>query len=231
MFFPRLGIIFALALVSSSVQADSFDCKGQAAVSDPQSIVRQVQDRYSATPTFHARFLQNSFLAALETAESSSGDVWFAKPGQMKWHYEKPEEQVFILKDETLWLHYIHDKQVLIDNLKTITLSELPVSFLLGLGDLSKDFKVTESCRNPNGIVLNLVPATRNPQDDSLESLTLLVDPVSYLPRGAAVNDVAGNRTAILLNQMDTKTKPSEATFATNFPKGTDIDDRRGIVQ
>lgn len=224
-----LFIVLVLTFcTAANAQSPAFECSKREALkaSDAKAQLEKVQGAYQGVKAISARFLQNSFLAALEAAEVSSGSVWFLKPGQMKWHYAEPEEQIFVVKDETLWLYQAAENQVLIDEFKKVLISDLPVSFLLGLGQLTRDFKIISACRNEDGLVFELAQHSAS-EDSELKGFKLLVDPSSYLPKGALVIDVAGNRTAVVLSELETSDKIAPETFSTAFKRGADVIDRR----
>ncbi|MBN8549167.1 MAG: outer membrane lipoprotein carrier protein LolA [Deltaproteobacteria bacterium] len=229
--------IFLVSLVSSLVLATSVTAQSRAFDCDPskkislksaQEIVTRVQDNYAKVKTLQANFLQDSFVASLEVSELSSGQVWFSKPGKMKWLYKSPEEQTFIVRDETLWLYQNRENQLLIDDFRNVLISDLPVAFLMGLGNLSRDFKLTTACQGPEGTVLEFVPLAGDAQDpkQALKLFRLLVS-VDYYPKGAKVSDVGGNTTAILLEDRKTNSEIGDSVYASDFPKGADINDRR----
>jgi outer membrane lipoprotein carrier protein len=192
----------------------------------------KVQNAYSGVQSLKAGFTQESYLASLESSETSSGSVWFSKPGKMKWNYAEPEIQTFLVKDSTLWLYQKEENQVLIDEFRKVLISDLPVSFLMGLGNLKSDFSVISACQNTEGLVFNLVPskskdAGAKKGDEGLKGFRLLVNPNTNLPKGAMVTDVGGNVTAITLSALEANPKVNDSIFAADFPKSADINDRR----
>ena len=201
---------------NSSVKPDS---KAAAALSDA------VQKNYASISSLQAHFEQDSYLAALDTSEASSGSVWFKKPGLMRWNYETPEKQVFLIREHTVWYYQDLEKQLLIDDLGEMLLSDLPVSFLFGIGNLSRDFEALKVCRSASGRVLTLRP--RNATSNELKEFDLLIDRDAALPRGARVIDSSGNVTAIELRNVETDQSIEAAVFEANFPKGIDISDKR----
>lgn len=225
--------LIALLLVQGTslfAQTRAFDCLPGKKVSakEGQAAVDKIQDSYSKVKTLEANFLQDSFVASLEVSELSSGQVWFSKPGRMKWHYKRPDEQTFIVRDETLWLYQNRENQLLIDDFKNVLISDLPVAFLMGLGNLSRDFKLQQACQGSEGMVLEFAPVVSGSADakQSLKSFRLLVSG-DYSPKGAKVSDIGGNTTAILLEDRKLNNAIADQTYASEFPKGADINDRR----
>ena len=217
-------IIFLLLLVPVLAFAESrpFNCFND--LPDGAIALKKLQDKYSTVKTMSARFVQNSHLAALDTSELSQGSLLFSKPGKMRWSYEQPETQEFISNGETLWFYQPADNQVLVDRFKNSFQSDLPVSFLLGIGDLNKQFSLKGSCKSDAGIVLQLAP--KKSQDD-LQTIKILVDDKEFLPLGAELFDVAGNKNSFLFSQLSTNKAIQDSTFNPKFPKGTDIIDNR----
>ena len=217
-----------------AAQLQVFECARHKALTKAElnGAVDAVQKRYAALSGFNSDFVQYSFLAALEVSELSSGKVVFSKPGKMRWEYEKPDQQLFITKDQTLWLYQPADKQVLIDNFSAAFSSDLPVSFLMGLGDLSSAFKAVSGCKSEDGLVLELAPkGATSTKEEGLKTMKLLVSPKDYTPNGAQIYDVAGNINSFVFGKLEPNPEIEASTFAAQFPPGTDVIDRREAHQ
>lgn len=209
-------------------ESRAFDCRSKPFTkARGEEIVGQVQDEFSKVSRLEANFQQDSFLSALEVSEGSSGTMIFEKPGKMRWDYKEPEKQIFTIKDKTVWLFQEAEKQVVIDNFSDVIISDLPIAFLMGIGNLKTDFTLSEACESADGIVLSLKPKGGNEGRNELKTLALLASPSSHLPIGGKVTDVAGNVTSIVLKGVSRDPEISKETFATNFPSGTDISDHR----
>jgi len=198
--------------------------------------VAKIQERYQKVKGVRAKFYQYSFLAAMDTSELSSGVVSFSKPGRMRWDYESPEKQVFLVKDGLLWFYQEAERQVVINDFKQALLSELPVAFLMGLGSLKNDFVLKDACRNAEGVVLSLSPVKKKQKSGENEAselmgFKLLVNPLDDFPVGAQVKHAGGNLTAILLGDVEFDPPLDASLFEPQFPKGTDINDLRLTLQ
>lgn len=193
-------------------------------------ILGKVQKAYAGVASLNSTFRQESTLAALGTAETSKGEMWFAKPGKMAWHYKAPEEQLFVVRDKTVWLYQVTEKQVIIDNFVDILLTDLPVAFLMGLGDLERDFVLESLCTSPDGVVLDLRQRRQERSGEGergLKGFKVLIDPQTFLPRGASVMDVGGNVTSIVFDKVKANASVSDDRFAAPSLKGLDVQDRR----
>lgn len=210
----------------ASAQSPSFECSPKALKignSDGQSLLAKVQTSYNGVASLRADFDQESYMAALEMGESSSGKMWFSKPGKMRWDYTFPEEQTFTVREKTLWLYQKNENQVLIDDFRNVLITDLPVAFLMGIGDLTKDFKFLKGCETPDGIVVELSPKSQ----EKLQGFSLLIDTGSSLPIGAKVTDVGGNITSIRLSKLETVSKVEDNIYDPIMPPGADVVDRR----
>lgn len=187
-------------------------------------LLDKVQGAYSKLSSFQADFTQTSYLDALSTSENSKGEVYFKKPGKMRWHYSAPDEQVFVINDKKYYLYQVPEKQVMIDNLANVLVSEVPVAFLMGVGNLASDFNLLESEKCGNTISLKL----KSKKDSGLKELTLEVGG-AYLPETISILDLNNNRNVIKLKNYNQNVKVDENLFEEDFPRGTDISDQRGM--
>jgi outer membrane lipoprotein carrier protein len=178
-------------------------------------------------------FKQDSYVAALDEGEASSGSMVFAKPGKMRWSYKTPREQEVVIRDGELWMYQTDQGQVMIDSVGAVLLSALPVSFLMGIGNVTKDFDLVSACRTSAGIAISLVPhkdAASKGKEEALEGFTLLVDGSKNVPQGAKIVSVGGNITAIVFENLQLNVQGiSPGRFVLEYPKGVDILDRRSI--
>lgn len=211
---------------------DLVSCQKQKALSskEGEKIQARLQQAYAGVTSIKAEFLQDSFLQALDISESSSGTVLFERPGKMRWDYAEPEKQQFLFADDTMWFYQEAQNQVLIDAANQVLLSELPIAFLIGIGDIKRDFTLVTACEREEGIVLELMPRKEEGvagKQEGLKGFQLLIEPERALPIGARIVDVSGNITTVLLRALELNQKVDVATFAAKFPRGVDIQDRR----
>ena len=184
--------------------------------------ISKIQSVYEKVGFLQADFNQDSYLASLDVSESSHGKMWFQKPGKMKWHYLEPDEQFFIINENKLTFYQVVDKQATIDNFDKVLLTELPVAFLMGIGDIKKQFNVQDICNGSSGLIISLSPITPNKisktkmsnfkdfdgnrvaddkdnsKENPVKSFKLLVDEKSFVPLGADIQDISGNKTSIV---------------------------------
>jgi outer membrane lipoprotein carrier protein len=213
---------------------DPFSCISSApslSQSEGRAILEKVQVHYAAIESMQGSFRQDSYVAALDEGEASSGLMVFAKPGKMRWSYKVPREQEVVIRDGELWMYQPDKGQVMIDSVGAVLLSALPVSFMMGIGNVTKDFDLVSACRAQGGIALNLVPhkgAGQSGKEEALEGFVLLVDQQKNVPQGAKISSVGGNVTAIVFENLQLNVPEVNSNrFVLEYPKGVDILDRR----
>ena len=229
----KSALLLGIFILGNSAWAESdaqraFVCQKNIKTEELKSKLEHVQRAYDQVASIRALFEQDSYLAALETQEISNGTVLYKRPGKMQWEYQSPEPQTFTLRDKTVWLYQPEVQQVVIDNVNEVLLSDLPVSFLMGLGKLSSDFKIASGCRTTGGTAIELEPKrSSSPRKNELKSFRLLVGDKSNFPIGAKVTDVAGNVTTVLFKAVNENEPVDDKRFVAQYPAGTDVNDRR----
>jgi len=200
-----LGLLAAALLVGASASADGEepDCA--------REIAGRVQARYDGVRDIEARFTQKSRSVAFGGAQETeaSGVALFAKPGRMRWTYEKPEPSLVVSDGQTLWIYDPAAREVQEYAVGQGFLSGTAVQFLLGEGRILDAFAVrAERCAGES-VRLFLTPR----EDASYESLELLVSPASGDVRGTAVVDLFGNRTDVAFESLQLNRNPPAARF------------------
>ena len=200
--------LLALALVTGSVaRAD-----GEEPQECARAIAARVQARYDGVEDIEARFSQRSRSVALGGAAQdfeASGVAIFAKPGRMRWTYEKPDPSLVVSDGQTLWIYDPAAREVQEFPVGEGFLSGTAVQFLLGEGRILEAFEVhAEQC---TGETVRLLLRPR--QDATYELLELLVAPETGDVRGTAVVDLFGNRTDVAFESLRLNRHPEPARF------------------
>jgi outer membrane lipoprotein carrier protein len=192
-----------------------------------EETARRVQATYDQTRDLTARFTQESTSAALGRTQKGAGQVWLKKPGKMRWEYEGKgggQGQVLVSDGKTLWIYNPEDRTVIKDDVGG-ALERTPLAFLMGLGELTRDFDVARPAGQlalgaPGDVVLALTP--KQPIA-ALQELHLAVDPKRALVTAALIVDPFGNRTRLAFEQIRTNTGVPDSRFAFTVPPGVQV--------
>lgn len=215
-------ILLSLFLAPNTVFASSFECKSPQTVDD--KFLLEIDRKYYEVADFSAKFEQISIAVGLNEKSTSQGEVLFKRPGKMNWLYSTPEIQRFVGDGEKLWHYLPKENQATISPFENSFKSDLPVSFLLGIGKLNETFKTSGGCKAAKGTLIKLQPKNK---DKTLSELQLLIDDKTKFPIGARIVDLGGNITEIVFTSPDLNSGIKDSAFKFDIPKGVDIIDLR----
>src|SRR5206468_8336349 len=145
-------LIFALGVII--VGAQSFATESRSA----DAIVDSLQKNYEATVDFVADFRQETEVKTLNRNLKASGQVSFKRPGKMFWRYEEPKGQFVLADGKYLYFYQPEQNQIIKSPLKNAFRSDIPLSFLLGIGNLKKDFNAVLKATEESQYILCLEP-------------------------------------------------------------------------
>ena len=166
-------------------------------------ILQQIQSQYKSISSFTGNFVQISIKRNSKILpKKAEGRVSYKRPGKMRWVYSLPEEQLLVTNGKILWLFDPLLENVTVQKLKKIA-DGTSLSFLLGLGDLNKDFRhreVSQSLlRIQDGLIVELEPKKVNL---NLAFIQLQVHPKTYDLKKILMMDQSGNYRTIGLNSL-----------------------------
>src|ERR1041385_5774461 len=215
------GLFSVFALIAASFLFAVSPSSGPAAESDDQ-IVDQLQKSYDSISDFTADFRQETEYKTLNKTLKAWGKVSYKRPGKMLWRFEEPKNQWVLADGQSLYFYQPENKQVLKTPLKSAFTSTVPLTFLLGIGNLKRDFKATSK-----GVEGNLYVLQLGPKDGSkgVEEVTLGVDKQNYQINWARIKDPAGNLTTVHFSNIRRGVGVSDSIFRLQVPQGADVVD------
>jgi outer membrane lipoprotein carrier protein len=121
---------------------------------------------------YSADFFQESKIASLDRLQRANGRVEvsfdYQRPQTVpevmfRWQYDQPTTQEIVSDGKTLWVYLPENNQVIQSDIEMINKSRQndPMTFLTGLGNLSRDFQISWATPNTDidgNYVLNLTP-------------------------------------------------------------------------
>ena len=186
-------------------------------------IVARLQARYDDTLGFQADFTQDIVTATLGQAMTSTGEVFFKKPGKMRWNFSQPA-QLLISDGSSFWFYQPADKQVVKTPFHQAFRSNTPVSFLTGVGRLEDDFQVTLQNSDQNSSQDTYLLQLTSKQDvEAVGRLTLAVSRQTFDIVEATVTDPLGNTTRLRFSNINRNISLDDSLFQFDIPPGVDI--------
>jgi len=145
---------------------------------------------------------------------------YYSKPAKMLWAYEEPDGQ-FVLADGThLYFYQPAENQIIKTLLGAAFRSDLPLSFLLGIGQIRTHFRPGVVEQIAEDYLINLYPIKAN---TGLNKLQLLISPQDYDIKRARIEDTGGNRWTIHFRNIERGIGLEPSVFELKAPKGADI--------
>ena len=184
------------------------------------AIVERLQRNYDATSDFTADFRQETEVKTLSKTLKTSGKLFFKRPGKMLWRYDTPKDQFVLADGQYLYFYQPEQNQVIKSPLKNAFRSDIPLSFLLGLGSLKKDFNASLKGTEENQHVLRLEPKG---EAGGYSDILMGVSKASADILWVSVRDAAGNLTSIHFSDMRKGAGLKDSLFQLQIPNGADI--------
>ncbi len=184
-----------------------------------ETIVARLQARYDETDGFRADFVQEITSATLGQTLRSRGQVFFKKPGRMRWEFTEPQ-QLLIADGSALWLYQPAERQVVKTPFQHAFSSQTPVSFLTGVGRLEEDFSVLPQGETSSVYQLRLTPKQAA---EAIGLLDIEVSKETFDILQALVTDPLGNTTRVSFTNIERETALGDDLFRFELPPGIDL--------
>lgn len=158
--------------------------------------VAALQRKYSGMRDLQMDFVQ-SYGWPGRRPRTESGRVFLRRPGLMRWEYREPSEKLFLSDGESIHFYLPDRKQVQKSRVGRSRDRRLPFLFLLGRGNLKRDFSRIEWAREKPFFAGNRVlAAVPGKAAGPLAEVLMEYDPgrmqlqrVALIERGGARND------------------------------------------
>jgi outer membrane lipoprotein carrier protein len=188
------------------------------------ALAARLQVRYDAIKDFTADFTQTYEGGVLRRKTTEAGTVLVKKPGRMRWEYKTPEEKLFVADGRKLYAWVPADRQVTVSALPADDAPATPILFLLGRGQLARDFTpsiaATVAGAPPDSLALTLIPKATVPDYDRL---TLVVDKATLGLRMLIARDSQGGTSTFVFSKLKENVGLPDARFSFTIPRGADV--------
>ena len=216
-----LAVALATPVAASPAAAEA---PARTALSCADRAAAALQRRYEAVRDLEASFEQTTRSVALGqpgATAKSRGRVVFAKPGRMRWTYAEPEPSLVVCDGKELWIYDPANREAQRLVVTEAYLSGAALSFLLGEGEILRDFEVKGLECGDSSALLDLVPR----QPATYERLQARIDPRSGELLETTVIDLLGNATTVALRDLRVNRDPDASLFRFEPPPGVRVVD------
>jgi outer membrane lipoprotein carrier protein len=186
-----------------------------------QQFAAAVQANYDRIQDFSADFTQEWHSTILKRKTTESGKVQVKKPGKMRWDYVTPEKKVLVSDGSRIYWHVPADNQVTISQVPKQDEATTALLFLVGKGNLTRDFNVSFSGAAAAGSQsLRLDP--KLPERD-YEWLQLVIDEKTLQIRTLVAPDRQDGQSTFHFTNFKGNIGIPDKTFNFKIPSGADV--------
>ncbi len=229
--FIRTLLLFSLCLLPLGVHA-----------AELKTVVGALEQGYRTVTDVHATFAQQSVIAGIDRTQKGAGEFSLRKvPGasaMFRFTYTKPQKQEIVCNGKTVWLYIPDNKQVMQMDTQALFAggNGIAISYLTGLGEVSRDFTVTfakERQDKKGDYLLELVPKKPSAvlakllltiSGSAVEQFLQTGNPVVPFPVvGSTVIDAGGNRTAMEFSGVQSNRGITPSRFTFKIPPGVEV--------
>ena len=221
--FPALLSASVIALLVAPAAAWQQSApQGSAPAQSAQQVAVALQASYDRVRDFSADFTQE-FQSVLKRKIVERGKVQIKKPGKMRWDYTAPEKKLFVSDGLRMYTWLPADNQVITSRVPKQDEVTTAVLFLVGKGNLVRDFNVSFEGEAPAGAhSLRLEP--KLPERD-YQWIRLVVDQKSLQIRTLIADLREGGQSTIHFSNFKENVGIADKTFTFKIPDGADVRD------
>ena len=221
-FQRKLGVVSSfLTCALCLLPSDLTQARDQSAPPPAAELAQLLQSHYNTVRDFTADFTQNYRGGALRQSLTERGQVRIKKPGRMDWTYTSPEKKQFVSDGSKIYSYLQADNVVQISDVPKGDQASTAVQFLIGRGDLVRDFRAALPKTQPDGAwQLDLTPKTT--QAD-FTSLTVIVDSRTLRLLGLTSTDAQDGVSTVTFTNLRENVGLADNQFTFKMPKGVEI--------
>jgi outer membrane lipoprotein carrier protein len=215
--FPVLALPLALAIVTPA-HGETIAPFIAPTRSDLNLVLSRLQRHYRDTNSFSAKFNEEITTVGAPKRERS-GVVSFRKPGRMRWEFAAPELQTIVSDGEMLYSYDPELNQVVQTPLKQALKSSSATSFLLGMGNINRDFKAAFANSIASDGLVHLLLDSKG----GGYKIEIGLDPKTYNLMTLTLTDQLGDVTKVNFSDIHNNVELPDSTFAFKTPAGADV--------
>jgi outer membrane lipoprotein carrier protein len=211
-------LVVMLLVAAAPAQSETMAPASAPVSKDLKQVLERLQRHYRDTNSFTAKFTEEIATVGAPKRQRQ-GTVSFRKPGRMRWEFSDPEKQTIVSDGETLYSYDPDLNQVLETPLKHALKSSSATSFLLGIGNINRDFKAAfANPPTPTGLVDLILDAKTGGY-----KIEIGLDPATYNLITLTLTDQLGDVTKIAFSDVRDNIELPDSNFAFNVPAGADV--------
>lgn len=190
--------------------------------SELEQIINGLQTKYLRLTTLTAEFVQ-IYNAPGERSRRESGQLQLKKPGKMRWEYSAPEAKLYVSDGKVIYEYIPAERTATRASAKQTDDWRAPFMFLLGRGNLRRDFAriefANEAPVRAGHRVLRMIPK----RSSDIRELLIEVEPKTLSLARLSLIKQGNVRIDFLLNNMQENVAIADAAFVFKPPTGVTV--------
>jgi outer membrane lipoprotein carrier protein len=211
-----LALLLNWRLASSALNEASAAMSADSSAGSLNRVLDNLQLHYQATESFSAKFDETVTRAGVPPLQRS-GVIYYEKPGRLRWEFDGSQPETIISDGTTIYDYDPGLNQVVETPLARAFRSQAAAAFLLGAGNVKRDFKA-EGISDSHGVLqVGLTPKQGGERIEAgIERKTFNIVTLS-------IGDPMGNRTCLSFSNIMLNQPLQASQFTFRPPDGADI--------
>jgi outer membrane lipoprotein carrier protein len=217
---PSIAFFFGLLVLGllASLGSASAVIRPGAAPVNLDALLDRLQRHYQSTRSFSAKFDETITRPGVPPIRRS-GVMYYEKLGKLRWEFEGSQPETIVSNGKTIYDYDPALNQVIETPLAQASRSEPAAAFLLGAGNVKRDFKA-EAITGPNSSALVHIVLTPKQGGQRIEAG---IERETYNIVTLSISDAMGNRTNLSFSNIELNQPMHAAQFTFTPPDGADI--------
>jgi chaperone LolA len=214
----------SLLLVQLAVAGIRASTTEAAQAPELSALIDGLQHKYSRMQGLAADFVQ-VYAGADGRVIREAGQLLLKRPRKARWDYASPERKLFVSDGKNVFFYVYGEKNATASSIKETADPQIPFLFLLGRGNLRRDFSRIEIATGEPAIgagnqVLRLFPK-RAPEE--FKQLLVEVSTASFEVRRMVIFERSGARMDFLLSNVRENYIAPDSQFQFAAPPGVTV--------
>jgi outer membrane lipoprotein carrier protein len=183
-----------------------------------------LQKKYSQMKDLKMDFVQN-YQSPRHRPRTETGILYLRRPGMMRWEYQSPSQKLLVSDGKTIYFYLPDENQVQKTPVKESRDQRIPFLFLLGKGNLRKDFSKIEFARNDKPFFEGNQVLYAYPKKDIDEFSRILMefDPHSLQLERITIFEVNGSTSEFVFRNIKENLGLNAQMFSFKVPKNVEV--------
>ncbi len=189
-----------------------------------QSNIDDLQKKYSQVKDLKMDFIQN-YYSPKRNSRTETGTLYLRRPGMMRWEYQSPSQKLFVSDGKAIFFYLPDERQVQRTSVKESRDQRVPFLFLLGKGNLKKDFSRIEWAKNDRPFFEGnrILYAYPKKNIDEFAKILMEFDPKSLQLQRITIFDVDDSRSEFVFTNIKENLGLSSQLFNFKIPENVEV--------